>query len=59
MRYFIDLLEKSFEIYKSGDILVKLSAVEVLAKLGDCKWTSEFLTSHEFFNSLLKEAFVI
>lgn len=54
----LDLLEKSFEIYKTSDILMKLNAVEILSKLGDSKWTSNFLSNHDFFELLIKEAFV-
>ena len=49
---------KSFKIYETADILLKLNAVEILSRLGDSKWTSEFLSNHGFFQLLLKDAFV-
>jgi hypothetical protein len=42
----IGLLESAASIYFTNDILVRLNAVEILAKWGSADWNSSFLAHH-------------
>jgi len=54
----IGLLDLIVQAYQTQDILVKLSVVEAIPKMGDSSWNSQFVNETLVQKSMLDECFV-
>jgi hypothetical protein len=52
------LLQKALDIYETSDLLTKLSAIEIISKLGSSKKTVEIIKNNKIFDMILKDATV-
>lgn len=56
--FILDLLQKALDIYETSDLLTKLSAIEIISKLGSSKKTVEIIKNNKIFDMILKDATV-